>query len=46
MTYEQAQLSLQLMAEERIGAPMRAAAYAKKAREDAAAQQAIAAVSE
>lgn len=36
MTFEQAQLSLQLMAEERYGSPMRSAAYARRAREDAA----------
>ena len=45
MTFEQAQLSLQLMAEERVGAPMRSEAWAAKHREDAAAQAAIAAVS-
>ena len=37
MTFAQAQLSLQLMAEERYGGPTRAEAYARKAREDAAA---------
>ena len=36
MTFEEAQLSLQLMAEERYGAPVRSAAYDARAREDAA----------
>lgn len=44
MTFEQAQLSLQLMAEERIGAPTRSEAYARRAREDAAFDAAKAAL--
>jgi hypothetical protein len=36
MTFEEARLSLQVIAEERIGAPMRQAAREARAREDAA----------
>lgn len=35
MTFDEARLSLQLMAEEAIGAPMRAAAQERRSREDA-----------
>ena len=44
MTLAQAQLSLQLLAEERVGAPMREEARIKRAREDAAFAAARAAV--
>lgn len=44
MTMEEAMLSLQLLAEERVGAPIRANAKAAKARENAAAHAAVAAV--
>ena len=37
MTYAEAMASLQLLAEERYGAPRRAVVYAEKAREDQAA---------
>ena len=40
MTFEQAQLSLQLMAEERLGAPIRNEARIARAREDAAFESA------
>lgn len=44
MTHREALLSLQLMAEERIGASQRRAILEAAAREDAAASAAIAAV--
>lgn len=34
MTWREAQLSLQVMAEEKTGSPLRQQAYARKARED------------
>lgn len=40
MTLHEAQLSLQLLAEERVGAPNRQAFYRAKAEEDAAAEAA------
>lgn len=45
MSWAEVQLSLQLMAEERYGAPQRGRIFALKAREDAAAGAAAAAVS-
>lgn len=44
MTWREAQLSLQLLAELRVGAPSRADTYAAKAAEDAAADAVIAAL--
>ncbi len=35
MTFEEARLSLQVLAEERVGAPMRQAARERREREDA-----------
>jgi len=37
MTFREAQLTLQLLAEQQLGAPARAEVYAAKAAEDAAA---------
>jgi hypothetical protein len=44
MTWREAAATLQLLAEERYGAPRRQAAYAEKAREDALAAAAAAGV--
>ena len=44
MTFHEARLSLQVVAERSFGAPMRQAAYEAKAREDAAAMAAAQAV--
>lgn len=44
MTWREALASLQLLAEERYGAPSRLAVYQAKAREDAAAEAAASAL--
>lgn len=44
MTHREALLSLQLMAEERVGSPMRRAMIEAKAREDAAFDSALSTV--